>query len=85
MQAQHAEHIHAHCQCEFAIRFNWRHGVAGYDPDNYKKIYQDYGAAGTDRINILRRGLYEDNKEAINAQKRAAYAARVQREAEGSD
>ena len=68
----HAEHIHANCDCEYAIRFDGRSTVAGYDPDEYLRRYR---AADGD-INKLRRVNYAANKERINAQKRAAYAAR---------
>ena len=69
----HAEHIHANCDCEYAIRFDGRSTVAGYDPEKYLRQYR---AADGD-INKLRRVNYAKNKERINAQKRAAYAARV--------
>lgn len=72
----HAEHIHANCDCEYAIRFDGRSTVAGYDPEKYLKQYRD---AGSD-VNALRRVNYAANKERINAQKRAAYAARKARE-----
>ncbi|MCI6384048.1 PBECR2 nuclease fold domain-containing protein [Gemmiger sp.] len=68
----HAEHIHANCDCEYAIRFDGRSTVAGYDPEKYLRQYR---AADGD-INKLRRVNYAANKERINAQKRAAYAAR---------
>lgn len=68
----HAEHIHANCDCEYAIRFDGRSTVAGYDPDKYLRQYR---AADGD-INKLRRVNYAANKERINAQKRAAYALR---------
>lgn len=68
----HAEHIHANCDCEYAIRFDGRSTVAGYDPDKYLRQYR---AAGSD-VNALRRVEYAKNKERINAQKRAAYALR---------
>lgn len=68
----HAEHIHANCDCEYAIRFDGRSTVAGYDPDEYLRRYR---AAGSD-VNALRRVEYAKNKERINAQKRAAYALR---------
>ncbi len=68
----HAEHIHANCDCEYAIRFDGRSTVAGYDPDEYLRRYR---AAGSD-VNALRRVNYARNRERINAQKRAAYAAR---------
>lgn len=75
----HAEHIHANCKCEFAVRFDGRSGVSGYHPRNYEDIYRAAGGVGGDRINALRRALYEENKEQINAQKRAAYAERMER------
>lgn len=68
----HAEHIHANCDCEYAIRFDGHSTVAGYDPEKYLRQYR---AADGD-INKLRRVNYAANKERINAQKRAAYAAR---------
>ena len=68
----HAEHIHANCDCEYAIRFDGASTVAGYDPDEYLRRYR---AAGSD-VNALRRVEYAKNRERINAQKRAAYAAR---------
>lgn len=75
LQGGHAEHIHAHCNCEYAIRFDSRTTVAGYDPDKY---LEQYNAAGGD-INALRRARYAENRDKINAQKRAAYAARKAR------
>ena len=68
----HAEHIHANCDCTYAIRFDPEVNVEGYDPDAYLKAYRD---AGSD-VNGLRRIHYAENRERINAQKRAAYAAR---------
>ena len=72
----HAEHIHANCDCEYAVRFDGRSTVAGYDPEQYLARYE---AAGGD-INELRRGLYAKNRDRINAQKRAAWAARKLRD-----
>ena len=68
----HAEHIHANCDCTYAIRFDSDTTVAGYDPDRY---LAQYNAAGGD-LNAMRRAQYTQNKDKINAQKRAAYAAR---------
>lgn len=70
----HAEHIHASCDCEYAVRFDGRTSVAGYDPDEYLRRYREAGS----NVNALRRVEYAKNKERINAQKRAAYAARVE-------
>lgn len=72
LKGGHAEHIHANCDCEFAIRFDHNTTVAGYDPEKY---LAQYNAAGGD-INKMRRIDYAARKDAINAQKRAAYAAR---------
>lgn len=77
LKGGHAEHIHANCDCEFAIRFEHNTTVAGYDPEKYLKQYRD---AGGD-INKMRRVNYAANKERINAQKRAAYALRNLRDA----
>lgn len=72
LKGGHAEHIHAHCDCEFAIRFSSGTNVAGYDPEKY---LQQYREAGGD-INKMRRIDYAAHKDRINAQKRAAYAAK---------
>ena len=66
----HAEHIHANCDCQYAIRFNKKTNVEGYDPDEY---LEQYNAAGGD-INKMRRVNYKGNKDAINARKRELYA-----------
>lgn len=76
LKGGHTDHIHANCDCEFAIRFDHNTTVAGYDPEKY---LAQYNAAGGD-INKMRRVNYAANKERINAQKRAAYAARRLRE-----
>ena len=68
----HAGHIHAHCNCEYAIRFNSDTNVSGYDPEKYLKKYD---SAGGD-INAMRREQYAANREKINAQKRVAYRMR---------
>lgn len=60
----HAEHIHANCDCEYAISFDANPQVEGYDPQYYKDIY--YGAEGNtprERINAIRREQYAASKE----------------------
>lgn len=77
----HAAHIHANCDCTYSVRFVSDGGVAGYDPEAYRRRY--YAAEGNnshDRINAIRREMYQENREEILAQKREAYAARVERE-----
>lgn len=52
----HAEHIHAHCDCEYAVRFDGKSWVAGYDPEKYERIYYNMpGKNSQDKINSLRR------------------------------
>lgn len=76
----HAEHIHANCDCQYAIRFNTSSGVAGYNPDEYKEMYNNAeGSSSQAKINAMRREHYAENKEKINAQKRAAYAEKSER------
>ncbi len=79
----HAEHVHAHCDCTYAVRFDDSTDVDGYDPDGLLDEY--YAAEGNtpqERINSMRRAAYSKNADRINAQKRAAYARRVERETE---
>lgn len=64
LKGGHAEHIHANCNCEFAIRFDKKSTVAGYNPLKYRKIYDNAeGESSRDKINSLRRENYEKNKE----------------------
>ena len=79
LKGGHAEHIHANCDCEFAVRFDRSTTVAGYDPEKYLRQYR---AAGSD-VNAMRRIDYAARRDAINAQKRAAWAARRLREQAG--
>ena len=76
----HAEHIHSNCDCEYGIRFSESDSVGGYDPDRYKRIYDAHGGD----INAIRREQYEANKDKINAQKRTAYAERMERQNNGN-
>lgn len=78
----HAEHIHANCDCTYAIRFNESTFVEGYDPAKYYQMYNsaDPGGSSTDKINAMRREFYAENREEINAQKRRNYEKRKERE-----
>lgn len=71
----HAEHIHAHCDCEYAVRFDGESTVDGYDPDKYLEEYYDSNGD----INKMRRKRYAQNKDAINARKRQLYAEQAYR------
>lgn len=73
----HAEHIHANCDCEYAIRFHSDTAVEGYDPERYLETYESAdGSSPKEKINAMRRAHYAENRQKITAQKRAAYAAR---------
>ena len=78
----HAEHIHAHCDCTFAIRFGGL-DVPGYDPDEYLQRYEDAdGGKWKAKMNAMRREQYAENKDEINARKRENYEQRKQLEKE---
>ena len=71
----HAEHIHANCDCTYAVRFDGKSTVAGYDPDKYLAQYNSAkGNSSQAKINALRRENYARNKDSINARKRELYA-----------
>ena len=78
IKGDHAEHIHQNCDCEFAISFNGPGDIEGYDPDKYLDMYENAeGDNWKDKVNSMRRADYAANRDAINAQKRAAYANRI--------
>lgn len=72
----HAEHVHANCDCTYAIRFNSDVNVEGYDPELYRDMYDQSPGTPQQKINYMRRQFYEQNKDRINAQKRSAYEKR---------
>lgn len=58
----HAEHIHANCDCEYAVRFDGKSTVEGYDPEKYLKIYDSMsGNNPEEKINSLRKMLNGKN------------------------
>lgn len=75
-------HLHANCDCTYAVRFNDSLRYDGYDPDRYARMYYDaplqegQRATSKNRINAMRREFYKENKDRINEQKRDAYAKR---------
>ena len=82
----HAEHIHANCDCTYAIRFDSNTTVEGYTPDRYLRMYEDAdGSTPNERINAMRRDAYAQNRELINEQKRSAYTKRKERESSESE
>lgn len=73
----HAEHIHANCDCTYAIRHDTRSSVEGYDPARYRKIYGGAdGKTPQERVNAIRRNMYAAAPEKYREQKRAAYATK---------
>lgn len=82
----HAEHIHANCDCTYAVRFTDSLDVEGYHPQQYLDMYESAdGNTPKQRINAMRREFYQDNKEIINEQKRSAYAKRVERNSSAAE
>lgn len=58
----HAEHIHANCDCQYAVRFDGKSTVRGYNPDKYKKMYDSAeGNTPQEKINSMRRTLDAEN------------------------
>lgn len=89
LNGNHADHIHQNCDCTFAIAFrpeDRKQYDKVYDPNKYKDMY--YGADGktpNERINYIRRQIYERDKDEINAQKRDAYQAKKLNEKETNE
>lgn len=84
----HAEHIHANCDCEYAIRFTPDTEYAGYNPREYRDMYEEADEDGNGweaRVNVMRRQQYAEKKDEINQQKREAYAARQERLGENQE
>ena len=75
----HADHIHANCNCTYMIRHSPKTNVRGYDPSEYKRMYNEADGHGwRQKVNAMRREYYAENADEINAQKREAYAQRMQ-------
>ena len=75
LKNSHAEHVHSHCDCTYAVQWNGKPSYAGYDPDKYLEAYQSTeGRSWQDKINSMRRAQYERDGDRIREQKRIAYA-----------
>ena len=85
----HAQHIHANCDCTYAVRFDQDTQVIGYDPVKYAEMmadaYDEGGPGWTGAVNYLRREFYAENADEINAQKRDAYEKRKERESSAAE
>lgn len=82
----HAKHIHANCDCFYAVRFDDDTEYEGYNPEEFRRLYD--AAPGDDakeKINAIRREFYKENSEEINAQKRSAYEKRQERESSAAE
>ena len=64
MKNGHAEHIHSNCDCQYTIRHDSKTTVAGYDPDEYLRMYRNAeGSTPQERINSMRREQYEHDAD----------------------
>ena len=65
MKNGHAIHIHAHCNCEYAVRFDSESTIEGYDPEKYLEMYKNADPNGNyqSKINALRRQMYAEKKQ----------------------
>ena len=81
MKGDHAQHIHANCDCTFAVRFDEKSSYDSYNPDKYAEIYYSAeGSSSKDKINAIRRENYKVNGDKIREQRRIAYAEKKARE-----
>lgn len=80
-----ATHIHAHCDCTFAVKHRFDTEYEGFNHKSYLERYNralkaskgdKNASASQNAINAMRRQDYQANKDKINQQKREAYARR---------
>lgn len=74
LKGDHAEHIHANCDCQYAVTFDPLSGVEGYDPAEYEAIFDGIDGDWNKKINVVRQRQYAANPEKYRAQHKAAYA-----------
>ena len=75
----HVEHIHAHCDCNYCVRFDPYTTVEGYDPEQYRETYNKYrdeNGGWKKGLKAWRADIDKKNADKISAQKHAAYEAR---------
>ena len=74
IEGDHADHIHANCQCEFAIRFSKDMDVAGYHPEKLREEYDAAeGSSPEEKINSMRRGHYHQKTGYMTAEEYAEF------------
>lgn len=78
LKGDHAEHIHANCDCQYAVTFDPLSGVEGYDPAEYEAIFDGIDGDWNKKINVVRQRQYAENKDYINAKKKVAYDKRTE-------
>lgn len=70
----HADHIHGNCNCAYATKHNKETEYSSYDPKEYQELFADAeGDTEEEKVNSVRRMIYQENKDRINEQKRSAY------------
>lgn len=74
----HAEHIHAHCDCQYAVRFDKKSNVAGYRPEKYLEMFEKAeGDTLEEKINSLRRALNQHKGTKVNITSQAIDKVRL--------
>lgn len=68
----HAEHIHSNCDCTYAVRFDDKSDVAGYDPEKYRAFYDENGG----NLNQMRQALREAEKNVDSVEKSSTIGLR---------
>ena len=85
LKGNHAQHIHANCDCTYAIRFDGESKYESYNPAKYKEIYDNASDGNSyEKINAIRREQYKLNKDEINASKRINYESLKSRKESGA-
>lgn len=81
LQGGHAEHIHGHCDCTFAIRHNADTKVQGYDPNKYLQMYEDadISSAGYDADRPQGQKYQSISTARINGMRREFYKKNKER------
>ena len=79
LKGGHAEHIHANCDCTYAVRFNRKTNVEGYEPKKYLEMYKNAPLDHWNTPDGKPPAGHEDAEEPtpknlINAMRRAAYS-----------
>ena len=76
LEGGHAEHIHANCDCTYAIDFKGDLEVAGYDPSGINKMIMDMTDGDFDAEDLIKASGHGKNKnhEGLNILRRKFYA-----------